>query len=135
MKKIACYLFVILTAACSPQLSPDNNWGSQRWVVVEMKEVPVQLSGTNRDAYLEFSPADKRISGNAGCNRVGGNYTLEKKQGIRFSEISSTKMSCPDIAFETTFLDLLGQVDRHEVTGDLMLLKDEGKVLLMLKRR
>jgi heat shock protein HslJ len=131
--------FVLLAAIvginCSHKLSPDTDWIGRRWVVKEMKQVPVQLSGTNRDAYLEFSPAEKRFAGNGGCNRISGNYQLDKKSSIHFSEVLSTKMSCADIAFENTFLAQLNKINRYEITGTAMLLKDGNEVLLILERR
>jgi len=78
-------LFIILfTAAvsgisCSHKLSPDQYWSDHRRVVTEMKQAPVQLSGTNRDAYLEFNTEEKRFTGNGGCNRLSGNYMPGKK--------------------------------------------------------
>jgi heat shock protein HslJ len=121
--------------SCSPKLAPDSNWGYQRWVLIELKEVPVQQSGGARDAFIEFFPSEKRFTGNGGCNRINGNYTIEKRSEIRFTEISSTKMACPDLAFENTFLETLGKVNRFEISDNNMLLKDDNKVLLILQRR
>ena len=136
MKNIFFIFFaVILGINCSHKLSPDHYWVDHRWVVTEMKQVPVQLSGTNRDAYLEFSATEKRFTGNGGCNRISGNYLPDKKSSIHFSEVLSTKMSCPDIAFENTFLALLNKTNRYEITGTTMLLKDGNEVLLILERR
>ncbi len=135
MKKILSIAVAFsFLAGCSPRLSPDNSWGNQRWVLVELKEVPVQLSGGRKDAFIEFTPNDKKFSGNAGCNRMSGNYAIENNT-IRFSEVITTKMSCPDIAFETTFLDAMSNVDRFEVNNDVMLLKDRNRVLLMFRSR
>lgn len=137
MKKLLFSLLVGLSVvlSCSPKLSPDSYWGNQRWVLTEMKEVPVQLSGTRRDAFLEFMPADKKFSGNAGCNRISGNYTLEKKNHMKFNEVISTKMACTDMAFETTFLSVLNEVNRFEQENNVLLLKDDGKVLLRFEQR
>ncbi len=136
MKKsfLAIAILVAITG-CSPKLAPDSNWGYQRWVLIELKEVPVQQSGGARDAFVEFFPTDKRFSGNGGCNRINGTYTLEKRSNIKFSEVTSTKMSCPDIAFENTFLAALSEVNRFEILDNNMLLKDDNKVLLILQRR
>ena len=134
MKKlILIFLVAAEFMACSPSLSPDASWVNRRWVLTEMRGVPVQLSGTNRDAYISFFPEEKRISGNGGCNRVTGNYTLDKKSEIRFTEVASTKMSCPDINFENAFLSTLDKVDRYEVNGNVMLLKDGNEVLLIFE--
>jgi heat shock protein HslJ len=136
MKKILLIVSIIVVAAgCSPKLSPDSNWGRQRWVLTDLKGVPVQQSGTNRDAFIEFIPAEKRFTGNGGCNRMSGNYTLEKKNDIRFGQVLSTKMSCADIAFETAFLSALNDINRYEVTGNSMLLKDGNKVLLIFQSK
>ncbi|HYV53859.1 MAG TPA: META domain-containing protein, partial [Chitinophagaceae bacterium] len=89
------YLFIVFTLVacldCTPKLSPDSNWVGRRWVLTEMKGVPVQLSGGRRDAYINFEAAEKRFTGNGGCNQVSGNYSLDKKN-IHFGEVISTKM-------------------------------------------
>ena len=132
------YFFALITIAtfisCSPKLSPDHSWGRDRWVVTEMKKVPVQLSGGRRDAYINFDPNGKKFSGNGGCNQISGNYSLDKKN-IHFTEVISTKMSCEDIAFENSFLSLLNTVDRYEVRGNDLLLKRKREVLLVLSAK
>ena len=130
------YLFILFIAVigfdCSPKLSPDSGWGHQQWVVVEMKEVPVQQSGGRRDAHITFDVAAKTFSGNGGCNQINGNYNVDKKE-IRFTEVLSTKMSCNDIEFENTFLSLLSSVDRYEVSGADLLLKKNKETRLVLR--
>jgi heat shock protein HslJ len=133
MKYLMISSIVLLTIGCSPKLAPDADWGRQRWVLIDLKGVPVQLSGSNRDAFIEFSPSERRFTGNGGCNRLSGNYSLEKKGSVRFGEVISTKMSCTDIAFETTFLQTLNEVDRYTVEDNSLFLKDGNKVLLVFK--
>jgi len=127
------YLFIVFTLVacldCTPKLSPDSNWTGRRWVLTEMKGVPVQLSGGRRDAYINFEAAEKRFTGNGGCNQVSGNYSLDKKD-IHFGEVISTKMSCEDIQFENTFLSALSNIDRYEQRGNDLLLKKKKDVLL-----
>jgi len=133
--KILLVVMVICAAwSCSPRLSPDYSWQGKRWTVIELKEVPVQLSGGRRDAYLTFMPGEKRFNGNAGCNTMNGTYKIEKSK-IYFSEIITTKMSCPDISFETTFLQTLDKVNRFEVSGNTILLKRDNDVLVIVKEQ
>jgi heat shock protein HslJ len=129
MKCLFSVLLLVGIASCTPKLSPDSNWSGRRWVLTEMKGVPVQLSGGRRDAYINFDAAEKRFSGNGGCNQISGSYNLEKKD-IRFGEVISTKMSCQDIEFENTFLSSLNSVDRYEQKGNDLLLKKKKEVLL-----
>ena len=127
------YLFIVFRICClpgcTPKLSPDSNWTGRRWVLTEMKGVPVQLSGGRRDAYINFEAAEKRFTGNGGCNQVSGNYSLDKKN-IHFGEVISTKMSCPDIEFENTFLSTLNSIGHYEQRGNDLLLKKKKEVLL-----
>ena len=130
------YLFILLISVlilnCSPRLSPDSGWGYQRWVLVEMKGVPVQQSGSRRDAFIRFEVADKRFTGNGGCNQINGNYSVDKKM-IKFTEVISTKMSCNDIEFENTFLSTLSSIDHYEVRGSDLLLKKSKETRLVLR--
>ena len=134
MKYFFILLVIVVCVQCSPKLAPDAHWGRQRWVLTEMKGVPVQLSGGRKDAYINFGVTEKKFSGNGGCNQINGNYTLEKNN-IHFSEVSSTKMSCEDMAFENTFLDLLNKIDRFEQKGNDLLLKRKKEILLVLSER
>lgn len=132
------YLLILMAAVgsfqCSPKLSPDTGWGRGRWVLVEMKGVPVQQSGGRRDAFINFEVDQKKFRGNGGCNQINGNYTVEKNT-IRFKDVISTKMACDDIAFESTFLSTLAEVDRYEVKGDDLLLKRKRETVLVLRAK
>ena len=134
MKYLFIFVIALTSFHCTPKLSPDNGWGRGRWVLVEMKKVPVQQSEGRRDAYIEFEVGQKLFRGNGGCNQINGNYTLDKKN-IQFRDIVSTKMSCDDIEFENTFLYLLGRVDRYEVRVNDILLKRKQETLLVLRAK
>ena len=130
------YLFFIIVASigfnCSPKISPDAAWANQRWVLTEMRGVPVQQSGSRRDAFIRFNVPEKKFAGNGGCNQVNGNYILEKNE-IKFTDVIATKMSCNDIEFENAFLSTLNSIDRYEVNGNDLLLKRKRETLLVLR--
>lgn len=134
MKYLSILLMVFISINCSPKLSPDSSWGNQRWVLVELKRVPVQQSESRRDAYLNFEVGEKRFAGNGGCNQISGNYTLDNKN-IHFTEVISTKMSCSDIEFENVFVSTLSSIDHYEVRGNDLLLKRKREVMLVLRTR
>lgn len=132
MKYLLIALIAFTTIQCSPKLSPDTGWARQRWVVVEMKGVPVQQSGGRRDAFLSFEVNEKRFNGNGGCNQINGNYSINKSD-ISFTDVTSTKMMCQDMAFESTLLTVLSSVNRYEINGADMYLKKKNEILLILK--
>jgi heat shock protein HslJ len=128
-------LTLLVVISCSPKLSPDHDWNARQWVLTEIKGVPVQLSGTGRDAHLEFNTAEKKYSGSAGCNRIAGSYSLEKKNAISFSDPVTTRMSCPDLAFEDLFLATLKTVNRQSEEGNQLILKKGNDVVLKLQAK
>lgn len=119
---------------CTPKLAPDNGWGRGRWVVTEMKGVPVQQSGGRRDAHISFDVNQKQFSGNGGCNQINGTYTIGSSS-IAFRDVASTKMACEDLAFEQTFLETLATVNKYELRDDQLLLKNKRKVVLVLRAK
>lgn len=129
MRYLSILFLVVIGFGCSPKLSPDTGWGRGRWVLVEMKGVPVQQSGGRKDAFINFEVDQKKFRGNGGCNQVNGNYTVDKNT-IKFSDVISTKMSCNDLDFENTFLSTLAAVNRYEVKGDDLLLKRKREYCL-----
>ena len=130
--KYLLILFIVVTGLeCSPKLTPDADWGRGRWVVVEMKGVPVQQSGSRRIAFIIFEVEQKLFKGNGGCNQIHGTYTVDKNS-IHFRDVISTKMSCTDIEFENTFLSALANINRYEIKGDDLLLINKQEVLLIL---
>ena len=134
MKYLSVLLIVFISMNCSPKLSPDSSWGNQRWVLIELKGVPVQQSETRRDAYINFEVGEKRFTGNGGCNQISGNYILEKTN-IHFTEVTSTKMSCSDIEFENVFVSTLSSINRYEVKGNDLLLKRNREVMLVMRTK
>ena len=132
MKYIFILFLAVIAFDCTPRLSPDAGWARQNWVLVEMKGVPVQQSGGRRDAHIVFEVAEKRFTGNGGCNQINGNYTLDKNE-IKFTDVIATKMACNDIEFENAFLSTLSSIDRYEINGNDLVLKKKRETLLVLR--
>lgn len=96
-----------------------------------MAGTPVQTSGSPNDAHLIFNSDNGIINGSGGCNRLFGDYTLDRKKSIRFSEVGATRMTCQNQPFEDRFLDLLDRVRYYEIQGDMMLLKNSKKDVIL----
>lgn len=92
------------------------------WIIDTMHR-QAKLPGEKlQGVHIAF--ADSTFTGNAGCNRVSGKYTL-KGTSIRFSDIISTKMACPQIETETALLQLLeNTVSAYTVSKTSLWLRD-----------
>ncbi len=135
MKQLSVFsvLMFSILVSCSPKVAPDHNWDMKRWTLYELKTVPVQLSGTEKDANLLFVPSQKQVSGTGGCNRISGSYEISKKGKIRFLNVVSTKMMCNDQAFEDRFLEVLNEVDGYTIENTSLLLKKGKEVVMRLR--
>ncbi|MCU0380618.1 MAG: META domain-containing protein [Chitinophagaceae bacterium] len=133
MKLIILSFISAMVFACSPKLTPDHSWGDKRWVLYEMKGVPVQLSGTDKDASLQFNATEKKYYGSGGCNRLNGIYTINKKESISFGNAASTMMNCVDQAFEDMFIATLKTVDGYTLENNSLLLKSGKNIVLRFR--
>ncbi|MDM7921389.1 MAG: META domain-containing protein [Pyrinomonadaceae bacterium] len=110
----ACFLFIAVIPIGSVTVSAKSNrLERSRWI-------PVEVNGTkvgNTRAFLEFDADAGRFSGNAGCNRMFGTYTV-KGSAIDFGPAGTTRMHCgPAMAAETEFLAALSQAKRFRFKG------------------
>ncbi|MES2849886.1 MAG: META domain-containing protein [Bacteroidota bacterium] len=136
MKSICVLLLLsVIIFSCSPKLAPDSNWAEGKWLLIELKEVPVQISDNERrNAHLEFTPSLKTYEGFGGCNKISGTYSVEKSK-IKFTSAPVLPSDCADISFENTFLSLLNEADKYEINGNTMTLKDGKKIILRFQRK
>lgn len=131
MKYLIYLISAFMLASCSPDSFPNNKWYGKHLTVVEMTGTPVQTSGSTSDAHLIFNSENGVINGSGGCNRIFGQYALDRKNAIRFSEVGATKMACQNMGFENRFLDLLDQVRYYEFKDNMMLLKNGSKDVIL----
>lgn len=126
-------IMLSVVSACSAAKTPDHNWKDKKWVLQELKGVPVQISGTNSDAHIVFSATDSRFSGSGGCNRIMGGYTISKKGAISFTNPAASMMACPNLAFEQSFLSTLATVDHYALEEQVLVFKKGKEVVMKLK--
>lgn len=109
----------------NPSLLYDKDWR-----LVSMQGELVDTAGMHRIPAIHFGKSDHRVSGNGGCNGMGGTYTVTDDK-LHFSPLISTKMACPNLAVENKYFKLLDQATRFEVSeGRLELFNDSGSILL-----
>ena len=80
--------------------------------------------------------SEGKISGYSSCNRMHGDYTLEKEK-ISFGVLAVTKMLCFDTQnLETNFLKALSEVKFWEYKqGKLRFLNEKKEVIVVLEEK
>lgn len=105
------------------------------WRVTELGDAKVPAKA---ELQMVIDLSSKTIHGNAGCNVLNGaiNIDMDRENGINFTHLSTTRMTCPDIALEQTFLQALGAVHSAVQVGkDNAHLRDiAGNTIVVLKR-
>ena len=109
----------------SPSLS------GKRWKLKEVNGVAVKSTR----AYLEFDLKAKRFSGDAGCNRVAGGFSLDGTR-LRFSQVISTKRACADQEIqkvENDFLKALAEVKAFQIESRMLRMTNGDRTILTFK--
>ena len=72
-----------------------------------------------KDVFFLLHKEEGRVNGFSGCNNMMGTYTLEEGNRIKFSQMGSTMMACPDVTFnERDFLEVFELADNYTITGN-----------------
>lgn len=131
LPRIVLGSFLLLFAACqstSPASQPTTPLASlrnTRWVLrtLDGQPVPVLADG---EAYLLLRNNELNAEGNGGCNRFRGTFELPADGQLRFGPLLSTKMACPALATETSFMSALSKTRTYQISGDTLRLFAEA---------
>lgn len=84
-----------------------------------------ELDGARFPARATLSfPEPGKIAGEAPCNRYSG-VMVTPYPWFDAGQIVSTRMACPELAQEAAFLAALAAMTLSEVSGDVLILRDE----------
>lgn len=132
---------IMLLTGCKSKKAPtvtySDLYGS--WSVIEVNGEKVNEEKTQQ--MLEFDTLRKLLSGNAGCNRLFGKieYQESQKNIIRFLQVSTTRMTCPQQKEENDFLEALKNVVRFApesvATTDTIAFYGTNNAKLMVLRK
>ncbi len=93
---------------------------------------------SNEGVQFVFDLPEKKIHGNAGCNIINGEISIDPDvtNSVQFSNIASTRMMCPDIATETAVLVALEETEKAFAKSDdtVTFVNHAGKPVLQLVR-
>ena len=90
------------------------------WKLKTLQGKPVTMQDNQeREIYFTLKTDENRVMGFAGCNAISGEYKLKKGNRIRFSNMATTMMACPDLKLnESEFLKVFELADNYTINGD-----------------
>lgn len=90
---------------------------NSKWKLVKLYGKEISNTKKEKPMGITFT-SDGRVSAFAGCNSMGGSYTLdESKNRIKFSKIMSTMMACEDMNTERELAKILEIADNYNFDG------------------
>lgn len=98
------------------------------WVLMSVGGQDVEVLNNTQSAYIRLEEKENDVDGFTGCNKISGSYTLDGEQ-LQFSELSTTRMACPDLEAESKMMEALRRVDNYKLSGDLLTLFDGDKAV------
>lgn len=120
-----------------PGRRPDEGLGAltgTRWVPIEIGNRVVSVPA-QREPWIRLEAGTGRVVGSGGCNRLSGRYEAARSL-LRFDDLVSTRMACPDMSTENAFFDALRRTRDYRVgRRTLELVDDRDRLLARLEER
>ncbi|MEO8932725.1 MAG: META domain-containing protein [Xanthomarina sp.] len=92
------------------------------WKLKTLGGQEVQMvDNQEREIFFILKTDENRLTGFAGCNSFSGSYSLEEGNRIRFTQIATTMMACPDVDVnESEFFKIFELADNYSIKDDIL---------------
>lgn len=138
----------LLAASCCPCRKASNRNHlpllSTEWSLVQMDGRNITSLFTPEEAPRLVLGAEGSFGGFAGCNSMGGEYSMTPSEAlsqrdiagkIAFANIMSTKRYCPNDQVEMALFKFLSEVDAFTIEGNRLFLFDDGELKLIFEAK
>ncbi|HCY00908.1 MAG TPA: heat-shock protein [Bacteroidales bacterium] len=134
MNRLMIVVLVLIFTSCGTTQKIEQTVKSTIYTKWELTLLDGKAVRIEKPIYLELTD-DNKVGGFMGCNRLGGDYTIENDNQIRFSNLITTRMACSELVLETQVLKMLNTVDNFTIDNEkLMLSIGSGKPLATFHR-
>lgn len=126
---MAAAIFVFSMCSNNSNIPVESNW-SVEYICNNGIQIAPPAEHNATIAFLK----DSKIAGETGCNRFFGDYVVHGEK-IRFENVGSTRMMCPQMQFETAYLQIISDVASYDLSSGQLTLKDSaGNIIALLKK-
>jgi len=106
------------------------------WKVTRIDGTAVEMAADQaREKHFILKNTGTQVIGFSGCNRFFGQFTSKMKNSsegsLRFENLGSTKMACPNVDFnEQQLLTVFSNTTHYQITGESLSLLDKNSETL-----
>lgn len=92
------------------------------WKLITLEGQDVTMAeNQEREAFFMLKAVNNTVNGFAGCNNIMGEFSLEDGNRIRFTNMATTLMMCPDVDVnESDFMKVFELTDNYTVYNDTL---------------
>lgn len=126
MKYIIGLFLAMIMVSCGSEnkiIETDKNTIHSKW---ELNVLDGEQIKINKSIFIDLTE-DDIVNGFIGCNRLTGSYSITNESQIKFNELATTRMVCPEMDMENKILELLNTADNFTI--------DSGKLMLNIGKR
>ena len=119
----------------APAVSVNDLKGE--WIISQVEGE--EVGKTENVPFISLNVDEKTLHGNAGCNIINGGFEQDVDQplSLRFSQVISTMMACPNMETEGKILQALNKVHsfaKGQADGTMVLMDENGAEVMMLQQ-
>lgn len=90
------------------------------WKLIKLYDKKIDFhKDQKREAHVILRSEKNMANGSTGCNMFNGSYKLEKNN-LSFSPFAVTKIACPHIDYEHSFLKAFAETASYEMINDTL---------------
>tara|TARA_R110002050_G_scaffold290419_1_gene444113 strand:- start:282 stop:683 length:402 start_codon:yes stop_codon:yes gene_type:complete len=110
----------------------DGSITGKYWKLKTLNGKDIKMEESQkREISFTLKAIDSSVSGFAGCNSLVGQFSIENGNRIRFKNMGTTLMACPNISFnESEFLKVFELADNYTIKEDVLSLNISRKAPL-----
>ena len=109
-----------------------------KWIIKKLNGIEVvKETAGNEGPYIEFHLKSSELSGYTGCNDVSGKALITGNE-IKLSEMSMSKMYCPEAKYEKDVVQILFYKEplKYKIdNGNLVIFKDGEEIMVFEKTK
>jgi len=107
-----------------------------KWLLTTLNSQEIVKEKAGKEMpYLEFDLIKNYVGGSTGCNDLSGKVVITGDD-ITFSDMSKTKMECPDAKYEDEFVGMIFHAEtmKYKIDKSILSITKNEKVVMTFKK-
>jgi heat shock protein HslJ len=130
------FLTFIFGCSSSVNITDNSKMLNGKWLLTTLNSQEIVKEKAGKEMpYLEFDLIKNYVGGSTGCNDLSGKVVITGDD-ITFSDMSKTKMECPDAKYEDEFVGMIFHAEtmKYKIDKSILSITKNEKVVMTFKK-